>query len=241
MGAHTELSLSKLNKEDLIRLALDLQNKHDNLLGKLMEDFANLKENYVKLESELSITRTVSDTFKNRIISLERNCWSNEQYSRRECLEVSGIPEETTNDQLEDKVREVFDKIDSTVESRNIEACHWIKTKHGGRRVIIKLTKRKDADRIRKNKKKLKGTDLSSLNIRGPVYINDSLCRYYKSLWSKCKRLRDGNFIHSFWVTNGSIRIKVNESSEMQVITHICDLEEHFPGNPCLLDMPNRE
>ena len=138
-------------------------------------------------------------------------------------------------------MRGVFDKIDSTVESRNTEACHWIKTKHGGRRVIIKLSKRKDADRIRKNKKNLKSTDLSLLSIRGPVYIIDSLCKNYKSLWSKCKRLRDGNFIHSFWVTNGSIRIKVNESSQVQEVTHICDLEELFPGNQYLEDMSNHE
>lgn len=59
--AHTEASLLKLNKEDLIRLTLDFQYKHDNLLGKL-EDFADLKANYVKREGDLLITRTVSDT-----------------------------------------------------------------------------------------------------------------------------------------------------------------------------------
>ena len=85
---------------------------------------------------------------------------------------------------MEGKVREVFDKIDSAVKLKNIEACHWIKTRQGRRRVIIKLSKRKDADRIRQNKEKLKSADLSSLNVQGPVYINDSLCSYYKSLWS---------------------------------------------------------
>ena len=93
---HTEASLSKLNKEDLVKLLLDFQQKHDNLFGKLMEDFADLK---AKLEADLSITRTVSDTFKNRIITLERKCWRNEQYSRRECLEISGIPNGTPDSQ----------------------------------------------------------------------------------------------------------------------------------------------
>ena len=60
--AHTEASLLKLNKEDLILLKLDFQYKHDNLLGKLMEDFADLKVNYVKREADLLITRTVSYT-----------------------------------------------------------------------------------------------------------------------------------------------------------------------------------
>ena len=44
----------------------------DNLFGELMEDFADLEANFVKLEADLSITRAVSDTFKNRIITLER-------------------------------------------------------------------------------------------------------------------------------------------------------------------------
>ena len=110
-------------------------------------------------------------------------------------------------------VRDVFKKIDSAVKSKNIEACHRIKTKHGGRRVIVRLSKRRDEDRISKNKNKLKSTDLSSLNVQGPVYINDSLCNCYKSLWSKFKRLRDDNFVHRFWVTNGLIRIRVTESS----------------------------
>ena len=67
-----------MNKGDLIRLVLHFQQKHDNLFGKLMEDFADLKADYFKLEADLSITRTVSDTFKNRIITLERKCWRND-------------------------------------------------------------------------------------------------------------------------------------------------------------------
>ena len=88
------------------------------------------------------------------MITLERKCSRNEQYSRHEYLEISGIPNGTPDSQLEDKVREVFDKIDSAVKSKNIEACLWIKAKHGGRRVVIKLSKRKDVDRIRKKKKR---------------------------------------------------------------------------------------
>ena len=47
----------------MIDLTLDFQQNHDNLFGKLMEDFADLKADYVKLEANLSIARTVSDTF----------------------------------------------------------------------------------------------------------------------------------------------------------------------------------
>ena len=48
---------------------------------------------------------------------------------------------------------------------------------------------RKDADKIQRAKKKLKGLDLSSIGINSGVFINDSLCWYYKNLWAKCKKL----------------------------------------------------
>ena len=34
-----------------------------------------------------------------------------------------------------------------------------------------------------KGKKRLKEMNLSFLRIKTPVYINDSLCRYYKIMW----------------------------------------------------------
>ena len=45
---------------------------------------------------------------KNHTVVLERQCWSNEQYSRRECLEISGIPSDTKAGELEETVLKVF-------------------------------------------------------------------------------------------------------------------------------------
>ena len=63
-----------------------------------------------------------------------------------------------------------------------------------------------------------------------PIH-NDSLCRYYKNLWTKCKKLWLNKFIHGFWTFNGSIRLKLTETGSVIVITHDADLEELFPGN----------
>lgn len=35
-------------------------------------------------------------------------------------------------------------------------------------------------------------------------------------------------------------RTKVTESSQTQELPHVCDLEELFPGNQCILDMSYR-
>ena len=105
-----------------------------------------------------------------------------------------------------------------------------------GKKVIIKMSRCKDADKIRSAKKKLKGLDLSSIGINSVVSINDSLCRYHKNHWAKCRKLWFNEFIHGFWTSNGSIRLKVTETSNFRLISHDADLVELFPGNELIND-----
>ena len=44
----------------------------------------------------------------------------NEQYSRRECLEIPGVPESVTDDDLEGKVLNLAEKIDVEVYPEHI-------------------------------------------------------------------------------------------------------------------------
>ena len=74
------------------------------------------------------------------------------------------------------------------------------------------------------------------MGISSPIFINDSLCAYYKKLWAKCKKLWLNKYIHRFWVSYGLIKIKVSESSPPVTITHDVDLENKFAGNPLLKD-----
>ena len=87
---------------------------------------------------------------------------------------------------------------------------------------------------MRSSKNKLMGMDLSSLGIRGKVYINDSLCKYCKFLWKKCKSLQSNQFIHAFWVNNGTMGLKPVENGRANIITHLIDLKELFPENQLL-------
>ena len=68
---------------------------------------------------------------------LERQCWANKHYSRRERLKISGVPESVTDKGLEGKVLNLFEKIDVEINADNIEACHWIKCNAGPKKVII--------------------------------------------------------------------------------------------------------
>ena len=123
------------------------------------------------------------------------------------------------------------------VDPQNVEDCHQLKSIGSSKRVIIKLSKRKDTDKIREVKKKVKiELKFESMGINNPIFISASLkCAYCKKLWAKCKRLWMDKFIHGFWVSYWLIKIKVSESSTP--CTHDKDLEAKFPGNPLLKDI----
>ena len=104
-------------------------------------------------------------------------------------MELSGIPETIENKDLKGTVLGIFEKLDLMVDPGNVEDCHWIKSSKGAKKVIVKLCRRKDANKIHLLKKGLKGMNLSSLGINSAVYIYDSLCTNYKMLWGKCRKL----------------------------------------------------
>ena len=73
-------------------MLLDYQGKFNNIWDKLKNNLNELKTNLCKLESDLHISRNLNDRLKNKLVVLERKCHANEQYSRRESYEKSGIP-----------------------------------------------------------------------------------------------------------------------------------------------------
>ena len=223
----------------MILFAWHNQQKYDITLDKISKELPEFRKSYGKLESELATIKVVNELFKNQIVTLERQCWSNAQYSKRETLEISGIPENIDDGELEGKVLTVLSKLDVNIDPANVEACHWLKSNNKGKKAILKLSRRKDSDEIRRVRSKLKTTDLKPIGITTPVYINDSLCFYYKKLWSKCKKLWTNKFIFGYWVSNGSIKIRISERSPVKVISHIVDLEKLFPDNPLLTDDQN--
>ena len=94
----TEAALKKMSKDEVIALFLKYQAKFNSTVASTAE----LKSDFRRLESELSVSRLVNSKLCDRVTSLERQCWANNQYTRRECLEITGLPENTDNGNLED-------------------------------------------------------------------------------------------------------------------------------------------
>ena len=99
------------------------------------------------MESDLAISRNVNVKLVERLVVTERKCWTNEQCLRRECLEISGVPESVTDNALEDKIQGVLRGKDVEIRTGNIDSYDRLKGKGSKGKVILKLSKRKDAEK----------------------------------------------------------------------------------------------
>ena len=177
-----------------------------------------------KASTILSISH---EKLNDRVIEMERNMHRLEQYSRCECIETVGVPNSITNDLLEEHVVLIFEKLGVVMEPMNIVAYHRL-GEIG--RVIVKLLNRKDAQNVLKEKDKLGSINLyddnADTNNKRKIFINQSLCPYYRKLYGMVKDLNNEVLIDSFWITNGTIKISLSSQSKPISITRESDL--HF-------------
>ena len=129
MATYTNKSLEKINKRDMINIVLSLQSKLDEANNRVVEEVRKLSDAFLKLQSELAVSQQVNSLLSDRLTNMERQCWANAQYTRRECLDVVGIPSEVGPDVLEEKVLNIFGKLGCDIPSERIEACHRISKK----------------------------------------------------------------------------------------------------------------
>ena len=226
---YTEDTLRALNKTQLIKLFLKSQEHTKGIINSLTEEMKNLNENFKKLESDVAVVKNVNNILCKQIVSVERQCWKNAQYSRRECVEVVGLPSSIADDQLENTICRVLQHIGANITNEKIESCHRLNK--NADRTIVKFLRRKDCEqvmRVKSELKKLKPADLD-LSVGTKLYINESLCPYYRGLWNQCKKLWNRRKLFSFFTVNGSVRVKLQENGSYNIITHIDDLKEIFP------------
>ena len=107
--ALSESALKRLHKDEINSLALDYQSEFDTSLVGTKNELSDLKKDLEQIRSDLSTTKLVNTMFKENVVSLEQQAWSNSQYSRRECLELSDILETIENKNLEGTVLGIFD------------------------------------------------------------------------------------------------------------------------------------
>ena len=111
-GAYTEDTLKALNKTQLIDLFLKMQDQTNSTIVSLMAEMKELRISFKRLESDAQIVKTVNNNLLKQLENTETHWWANAEYSRRECVEVIGIPKTVESKDLEHTICKVFNSID---------------------------------------------------------------------------------------------------------------------------------
>ena len=197
----TAESLGGMNKDDLIKLILCL-NDENSLLKEFKE--------FVKMSND-------------RFVELERKQNSYMQYHRRDTIEISGIPTNIKDEDLEGEVLRIYDAASVTVHgekvaNRDIQACHRIGKKGV---TIVKFMNRKFANAGLFSSRNLKDNSIYD----NQVYINSSLIHEFKNINYVVRQAKRQKKIHRYRVRKGITQVQMKEDDEFVEVTHKVDLD----------------
>ena len=89
------------------------------------DEVINLKDIIIKnLQDENKPLKTKVNVLENKITDLEIQNNNLDQYSRRNNVEISGIPQSVSDNQLEEKVVDILKAIGVNITTNEIEACY---------------------------------------------------------------------------------------------------------------------
>ena len=123
-----------------------------------------MMEGFSQMISDLSATKKVNTLLSERLQTIERQCWANAQYSRRDCLEISGIPSSLSGNDLEDVVSKAITKAGVEMSDKDNADCY--RTGKRGK-TIVRFSKSKISKQVLNARKDLTKLSMEDLQLAG--------------------------------------------------------------------------
>ena len=161
-----------------------------------------------------------------------------EQYSRKNCLNISGIPE-SSGENVVSKVAELGKAVGVEISQSDIDTAHRLGNpdKSKTRTVIVKFVrfdKREELYAARKQIRTARVPARSTLTapvLRG-VYITDSLTRANQAVMFAAREMRRADRLFAAWTDSGRMKVRIRRDGPTRVIRSIDDLHELTGTSP---------
>ena len=194
--------------------------KYDHLQGIA----GNNKKEVDEIKSEnMCLEETVLE-LKNLLENAEKNLNNFEQYSRRECIEVNGIP--CTHDESTDEIVVALAKqVGVHITTNDISVSHHLKnlaTSQQPSTIIAKFISQKIRNQIFENRFKLKKANPGKM-----IFINESLIRTNRKIFNMYRNFKKDNKWKYVWTKQGQTYLKKSSSDNTLKIESICDLSKY--------------
>lgn len=198
------------------------------------ETVESLKEEQVRLKAKNKALAARNETLEKRVAELE-------QYSRKNNVEIKGVPCTKGEDCI--SIMEVIgEKIECPVTKDDLDVVHRVPSKSASKHIIARFTSRaKKAEFIAKARKArlqtndigFQGTDTQA------VYVNDHLTQGNKQLFAKALALKKENAWQFLWTDDCVIKARQTTESRVLRIRDEADLEIFRRSTPAVSLMPN--
>ena len=182
-----------------------------------------LKAENLKLKSRI-------DSLEEKIIELDISRNKLDQYTRRNNIEIQGIPAMLSDDHLEHKVLDICKSINLTVENSDNEGCHRIGNSDP-KTTIVRFVNRKFCNLILDKKHELRKTDNAKLCFQDKVklFVSKNLSPFNQRLAWKFRELRQASKIHSAFSSKGIVKFCHTMNEQRISIEHGRDLTSLYP------------
>ena len=157
---------------------------------KLSEKNKDLEKQTIQLQIELESRSDVLEDLQ--------------QYSRRNCLIVSGAPERR-NEKTDDLIKNVATKVGVEVQDQDIDRSHRLGASKPGRPrpIIVKFTRYNKRSELIKSRRKLKGTSIG---------IQEQLTPFNQWLLGKAQELvKRCDIAKAVWSWDGTVTVLVQK------------------------------
>jgi hypothetical protein len=152
-----------------------------------------------------------------------------EQYSRRNTIEIQGVPV-SENEDVTDVVIRIGKSLNAGVTRDSIDCCHRMRASPSRQSpgIIVRFVRRSDADGFISRRRVRKELRVSHISMRGEdvVYINRSLTPRRRRIFGKARMLlKEGKIKHLWTDAVGRIKVRVVDGGEVLVLRSEADLQ----------------
>ncbi|XP_077989956.1 uncharacterized protein LOC144444419 [Glandiceps talaboti] len=183
------------------------------------------------LQEENKQLRHSNESLLHSIAEVERGLEEQNQYSRRENLEIQGIPE-TTEENTDDIIVAVLQRVADDITPEDIEVTHRIGRKDNRERnprprpIIVKFSSRRKRDKVYKQRKNIRNTttDMIGYRSKNNIYINENLTPLKRNLLKEVNDKRKKSGYKFLWTHNGNIYVKKEQGTASVFIRNEDDL-----------------
>ena len=165
----------------------------EDTFGMLQEENKALKQEQVSLKAQ--VLRSAND-----LKLVQKSINDLEEYTRRNCLEIRGIPlpEDSRVEDTNDIVLQLSQKMGIPLERNDISVSHRIRSSKASvdPAIIVKFVRREMRESLYRSRKRLKSITTADLGFSGfsvdkKIFINESLTPKNKELFKDCLKFKN--------------------------------------------------